>query len=307
MQQLNHENLSMEPVERHVDADDRSERRSIVAKGPRTTVALADVDKSAADSSAEEESPRPPTRRPRPSERPRSRASISSMISNRSFRDLVNTHDITASIIAESNAGSSSAVSSQIDLTYDYIAERRHIREFYEKNGYMPAPRQAPDALRRRLRVIRRLGLEHPESFRRQTLDRFTRLASKTFKTKMALISIVLKDRQLFLSEIGFDTDGTNLEVAFCPHAIIGTGKQCLIVPDAKADWRFSKNPLVDEGKGKVQFYAGAPLIVGSGPKSAIIGSLCVIDDKPRSFSKEDQILLQDLAECTVSEVRKVS
>lgn len=192
---------------------------------------------------------------------------------------------------------------SSLSIEFDPTDEPARVRQFYEANGYMPAPRQPADVVRRRLRVIRRLGLENPDQLLRDSLDRFTRLAVSIFGTKMALVSIVAKDRQLFLSEIGFDRDWTHLDVAFCCHTIMGTGNQCLIVPDAAKDWRFRSNPLVDNGKGAIQFYAGAPLKVGSGSKSTIIGSLCVIDAKPREFGERDKALLQDLADCVVSEV----
>jgi GAF domain-containing protein len=170
----------------------------------------------------------------------------------------------------------------------------------------MPAPRQAPDALRRRLRVIRRLGLEKPDELHKSTLDRFTRLAVSIFKTKRALVSVIGRERQVFLSEIGMGAKSTSFEDAFCCHTIIGNGESCMVVPDAANDWRFAKNPLVDEGKGIVQFYAGAPLRVGQGPKAAIIGSMCIIDDVPRhDFDEEGKRLLADLAECAVSEVSR--
>ena len=204
--------------------------------------------------------------------------------------------------ILESNTNSSCSVS-QFEIDYDVAADKARVRDFYEKHGYMPAPRQPPEATRRRLRVIRRFGLESPNDFHRRLIDRFTRLAVSIFKSKMSIVSIVGKDRQTFLSEIGFDGSWTELDVAFCSHLILGSGQNCLIVPDAEKDWRFRKNPLVEEGKGAIQFYAGAPLVVGSGSKAAVIGSLCVLDDRPRDFSKADQALLTDLAECVITEV----
>lgn len=207
--------------------------------------------------------------------------------------------------VLESATGSSSL--SHQDMTYDYAGEQDRIREFFETNGYLPAPRQSPDAVRRRLRVIRRLGLEKPDKQHRTVLDRFTRLAVSIFKTKRALVSIVGRDKQVFLSQIGFGAaKGTTFEDAFCCHTILGGSNSCMVVPDAAKDWRFAKNPLVREGEGLIQFYAGAPLRVGKGAKAAVIGSMCVIDDEPKgsdAFGEEEKRLLQDLAECAVSEV----
>jgi hypothetical protein len=198
------------------------------------------------------------------------------------------------------NTTSSASVA---DFMYDLVTERARIREFYGKHGFMPAPKQTPDAIRRRLRVIRRLGLEKPDDYHEQTLNRFTRLAVSIFKTQVALVSIIGRDRQIFLSEIGFNRDSTEIEVAFCCHAIIGSGEQCFIVRDAAKDWRFRNNPLTDQGRGPIQFYAGAPLRIGKGSRAAIIGSMCIIDDKPREFDESQSTLLMDLADCVVSEV----
>jgi GAF domain-containing protein len=203
----------------------------------------------------------------------------------------------------ESATGSSTTTHSQIDLDFDFDAERDRVREFFEQNGYMPAPRQAPDAARRRLRVIRRLGLEKPDRHHRKVLDRFTRLAVSIFKTPRAVVSVIGRDKQIFLSQIGFgNARSADFDESFCCHTVIAGPDQCVAVPDATKDWRFQCNPNVTGNV--IRFYAGAPLCVGKGPKAAIIGSMCIIDDKPRdNFGEDDMRLLQDLAECAVSEV----
>jgi GAF domain-containing protein len=169
----------------------------------------------------------------------------------------------------------------------------------------MPAPRQPVDATRRRLRAIRRLGLDDIETVHRETLDRFTRLAASVFKTSMAVVTIVANDTQLFPSEVGLNMRKLELDVGLCCHTVMapGSGDQCMIVPDASDDWRFRRNPLVDSGRGPIQFYAGAPLRVGKGAKTAVIGTLCIIDNKPRTFGAHGRAVLLDLAECVVSEV----
>jgi hypothetical protein len=207
-------------------------------------------------------------------------------------------------LVGSGSGSSGSSKSGAPDMDYDPSAERARVKEFYETHGYMPPPRQTPDAIRRRLRVIRRLGLDTPNDTHRETMDRFTRLAVGIFKTKMALVSIVGTSKQLFLSEIGMGQTWSEVDISFCAHSIIGSGKECMIVPNAAEDWRFKKNPFVNEGKGDIQFYAGAPLKFGSGNKMAIVGSLCVIDSEPREFGEDDRKVLSDLAVCVVSEVR---
>ncbi|WWC63013.1 uncharacterized protein I303_105611 [Kwoniella dejecticola CBS 10117] len=212
--------------------------------------------------------------------------------------------------LLESGTNDSTSLS-QAEVTYDHAKERERVKDFYSENGYMPAPRQTPEAARRRLRVIRRLGLEEIDPFHRETLDRFTRLASTVFKTKTALISILTKDKQIFLSEIGWGKSWNDLDSSFCCHNVIthtvdSQDGHCMVIKDTAQDWRFRKNPLVQEGQGPVQFYAGAQLKVGSGTKSTTIGSLCIFHDKPRDFSEDDKKLLTDLADCVVSELELI-
>jgi hypothetical protein len=139
-------------------------------------------------------------------------------------------------VLLELGTGTTTSSASHADLTYDHAQERQQISEFYETHGYMPAPRQTPIAMRWRLRVIRQLGLEKPDESLKRALNRFTRLAASIFKTKVALVSVMGKDRQIFLSEIGFGRDSTESEVAFCSHTIAGTGEHCLVVPNAAED-----------------------------------------------------------------------
>lgn len=134
-----------------------------------------------------------------------------------------------------------------------------------------------------------------------ERFDRLTRLASNALGTEVALISLIDKERQWFKS-----TEGTNLcetprEFAFCDHAI--RNRDVMIVPDATKDDRFEQNPLVTDGP-EIRFYAGAPLVTRSGHA---LGTLCVIDSKPRDdFSDADKQLLRDIAASVMTEIEVV-
>lgn len=125
---------------------------------------------------------------------------------------------------------------------------------------------------------------------REEDFDRLTRLASKLFRTEIALITLVDKDRQWFKSRVGLDMAESPREISFCGHAIQSPGT--LIVGDALADDRFHDNPLVVAGP-KIRFYAGETLRNGAG---FAIGTLCVMSKKPRKFGEANQKSLQDLA-----------
>jgi len=124
-----------------------------------------------------------------------------------------------------------------------------------------------------------------------ERFDRITRLASRLFNVPIALVSLVDKDRQWFKSCYGLGVRETARDISFCGHAILGA--DAFIVENALNDHRFADNPLVT-GEPSIRFYAGAPLEDRSGNR---LGTLCLIDRKPRAFSAEDKHNLRDLAD----------
>ncbi|MFW5393551.1 sensor domain-containing diguanylate cyclase [Yersinia sp. 2544 StPb PI] len=133
-----------------------------------------------------------------------------------------------------------------------------------------------------------------------ERFDRITRLAKRLFNVPIALISIVDVNRQWFKSHPGLETSETPRDISFCGHAILGD--DILLVPNALNDLRFSDNPLVTDDPG-IRFYAGCPLVVPNGSK---LGTLCIIDLKPRSLDEYDQQLLCDLAKMAEQEIAAV-
>lgn len=120
--------------------------------------------------------------------------------------------------------------------------------------------------------------------------DQITSFARDIFDVETAIITLVDSERQWFKSAIGFDEKQTPREVSMCAH-VIAQGAT-MVVPDASQDPRFIDNPYVDCPKG-IRFYAGAPIEVIPGIH---IGTLCIIDSKPRQFSPQQQQWLETLA-----------
>ena len=86
-------------------------------------------------------------------------------------------------------------------------------------------------------------------------------------------------------------------EDSICAHAILSD--EVLVVGDASEDPRFARLPIV-AGKTRVRFYAGAPLKTRDGYR---LGTLCVMDRRPRLFDKADKKALADLAAIVIDEL----
>ena len=124
--------------------------------------------------------------------------------------------------------------------------------------------------------------------------DHVTQFAAELFDVPMSLVSIVGSDTQCFRGACGIDETHTPRDVAFCAFAILQP--DVMVVPDAVQDARFRANPLVT-GPPNIRFYAGAPLRVANGQP---IGTLCIIDHKPRDFGDKEKRQLAQLARTVV-------
>ena len=156
----------------------------------------------------------------------------------------------------------------------------------------LPAPILQSEAGRvAALRLLNILDTQPEERF-----DRLTRMARRMFDVPIATVTLVDFDRQWFKSKIGVEALETPRDISFCGHAI--HSDDVMLVPDATADDRFHDNPLV-AGDPNIRFYAGCPLRVGEHS----LGTLCIIDDKPREFGADEVQLLKDLADMAQQEL----
>ena len=134
--------------------------------------------------------------------------------------------------------------------------------------------------------------------------DSLVNLTSRIFSCPIALVALVDDTRQFMKARIGTDIWETGRDVSLCTYTILQN--DVFYVPDAREDPRFAQNPFV-VGAPHIRFYAGAPLIT---PTGHAVGSLSIMDSKPRSdFSREQMRTLKDLASLVVDrlEMRRLN
>ncbi len=132
-----------------------------------------------------------------------------------------------------------------------------------------------------------------------QVFDRITSQLADIFRVPLATMSLIDRDHQFAKSSSGLPEPlhiiPRNLSI--CGH-VVGNNDM-LVIEDLAADPRFNDNPLIVQSG--LRFYAGAPLRTDSGRP---IGSLCIIDTKPRQLSHAEIRLLKLVAEGLMTEVK---
>jgi GAF domain-containing protein len=147
-----------------------------------------------------------------------------------------------------------------------------------------------------RLAALRRFDvLDTP---RDGAFDRITRLASEMLEMPISIVSLVDYDRIWFKSTHGLDgIEEIDRAPGLCASAILG--EEIWVIEDAKVDPRALANPLV-AGEFGLRFYAGSPLRTQEGYN---LGTLCVIDKRPRTLTEKQAGVLDDLAALVVDEL----
>jgi len=201
--------------------------------------------------------------------------------------------DVPIVLVASSEARAARAAAAQAGVTdwlvapFSMLYARTRVRAWALRQACRWIAAAAPPDEAERLRALRARGiLDTPPEER---FDRITRLARRLFGVPAAMVTLVDADRQWFKSRMGTDVSETPRDLSFCAHAI--QQDEIFVVPDALADPRFADNPVVI-GEPRVRFYAGRPVHVDG----RRVGTLCVVDSRPRQFGDEELKALDDLA-----------
>ncbi|GAB3330548.1 GAF domain-containing sensor histidine kinase [Marivirga atlantica] len=139
-----------------------------------------------------------------------------------------------------------------------------------------------------RLKTIERHLLQ--EDIIEQDFQGIVQLAAFICKVPSSMISIIGAEKQWFKGKVGDVEDNLAREITFCGHAINQDG--LFLIEDASKDVRFHDNPLVTKYP-YCRFYAGIPLKLDGHN----LGTLCVLDTKPRKLDQEQIVNLKLLAE----------
>lgn len=147
----------------------------------------------------------------------------------------------------------------------------------------------SPHAANEQERLMDLLRYEVLHTQYEEDFDQIVHLASSICKTPISTITLLDIHKQWFKAKVGIENTDGDRDTSFCGHAIHQA--DIMEVKDALTDERFFDNPLV-LGDPKIRFYAGYPLV---SPAGYALGTLCVIDNVPRSLTEEQKLTLRIL------------
>tara|TARA_B100001971_G_scaffold111365_1_gene102414 strand:+ start:43446 stop:44588 length:1143 start_codon:yes stop_codon:yes gene_type:complete len=121
-----------------------------------------------------------------------------------------------------------------------------------------------------------------------KSFDEITEIAGQLCECPIAIFSLYDNERFWFKSKIGIDFDEISYKQSFCQYAL--ANNDVIVIDDTSKDPRFKQHPLVNNSGYK--FFASQ---IVKDEYGLVIGSLCVIDKKPKSLSNEQRKLLKTL------------
>ena len=166
-----------------------------------------------------------------------------------------------------------------------------------QQSGAAAPPRRQSSGAEESARLSALRGYCVLDTGREARFDDLTGLAANICDTPVSLVSLVDTNRLFFKSAHGLDAREVPYPDFFCGHAI--RQRDVFVVPDAAADPRFARHPLVVDPP-RVRFYAGVPLVT---PQDYALGTLCVVDFVPRQLAARQIETLRILARQVMSQL----
>ena len=125
---------------------------------------------------------------------------------------------------------------------------------------------------------------------RESDFDDLAKLAASICNAPISVINLIEADRQWFKAEVGLGIRETHIDISICRHVLLQPG--ITVISDLRDDSRMCLNPLVSAADG-LRFYAGCLLET---PEGVGIGTLCILDNKPRQLEESQLFALRTLA-----------
>lgn len=172
------------------------------------------------------------------------------------------------------------------------MLKKRYHYTVTDKNRLFP---EAPFDEAKRLEILSSYSIL--DTLPEQAYDDITSLAAHICEAPVSMVTLIDRSRQWVKSVYGENVEEMPREYAFCSYAI-NQPDEIMEVKDARKDKRFKDNPMVMNDP-KIAFYAGAPLVTHQG---YALGTLCVIDHKPKKLTPEQKDLLSKLSRLVVDQ-----
>jgi PAS domain S-box-containing protein len=120
--------------------------------------------------------------------------------------------------------------------------------------------------------------------------DRLTQLASLICEVPISLITLIDEHRQWFKSKTGIHISELPRNLSICQYVI--EEQNAIVIEDSATDERFRNDPVITNNPS-LRFYAGYPLV---DPNGFALGTLCVLDQKPKNLTPSQDKALQLIA-----------
>ncbi|MFB8789237.1 MAG: GAF domain-containing sensor histidine kinase [Potamolinea sp.] len=174
-------------------------------------------------------------------------------------------------------------------------------RIFCRLDDLTPALRE-----QKRLKTIRELGILEAETV--PVFDEATQTAARFLEAPIAILGLMMQERQLLKSAFGLSSVGLMNQLAqsrqlprlesFCTYVV--DSHQVLAINDTASNPVFARSLLV--GHYGIRAYLGAPLLTADGE---CVGTLAVMDWQPRCFTTKDRDFLAITARWSLSEFER--